>query len=953
MKLDNSLKSHIQQLQDAARQNRLVIFVGAGVSASAGVPAWRELVDMFKNELPEGMYDQNDILKSAQIYRELRGEVEYMKQVKRILKYGQSSCNQIHKAIMELNPCHIVTTNYDDLLEQSALQNNKQYYVVVKDSDLPANQGERMLVKMHGDFREGNIVLTENDYFDYSRNFPLIRSFLLSLFSTKVILFIGFSFDDINLKYILREVSSILESKKQRVYMLVDDEKPALAYLYFLKKGIQLVSIPSSLSRSVLQSQKIDCNVTGLSHEKSIALYQNLRLIKNFNPSENDIISSAVDFFKKHDNQIRFWGKYLKYVFPSKYRAGFSISQSNLCLPYYYNDWFKENVIDNTEVLKKKYVANIDFLLNKLQINRIMYVDGMSIFEKKRADIYEKEREKGTLNIIYSLAVSDIVDRVKELRKRPHNYTIDDLELPYILFKIGRYKESYDIYKKLSSEFWKRRKYIVYFISLYNIKALSGKLLDKEYKNRDIDLSSLIKEIDEINLHDILKELPLESSVKELMEKLVNGNMLMEDWIESAKLNDELYQQRENAEKGGSSINSNIIVLLDSFEQTFFFCNENYILNECFRYSQDTYKMMIKGILHSIMTPSDNEQVQTKLDKLVYRIIPLFIFMINPHELKKVLDLIVADRPIPAEDDFVKKLSFLIGNLVEDLKKNSEVDYIDSNIVSNYIKNIILLLNRIEKAPNIENIYQIIIHYWYNGMFIRFGSELNLLYTRQKPTPDEAIKILDCALHSSFIHQGYEIENYIANLSYEANKEGRYLEDIVDVKQLENIKDLGLKAAFLLALSDSVRKELIVQIQSEVDNLYDLCIIELRSNLQIINGELINKLKEKVKKENGKFLRTEEIACKILYELSLKDEYEDIKEATVELSKVNNCYRFISDPLNYNDFSNIKDTWLEYLSDNDLKKLIENEKIRQMAFKYSEECLWDTEFRDRLWQLLK
>ena len=53
MKLDNSLKSHIQQLQDAARQNRLVIFVGAGVSASAGVPAWRELVDMFNDKINE------------------------------------------------------------------------------------------------------------------------------------------------------------------------------------------------------------------------------------------------------------------------------------------------------------------------------------------------------------------------------------------------------------------------------------------------------------------------------------------------------------------------------------------------------------------------------------------------------------------------------------------------------------------------------------------------------------------------------------------------------------------------------------------------------------------------------------------------------------------------------------------------------------------------------------
>ena len=60
---------------------------------------------------------------------------------------------------MQLNPCHIITTNYDDLLEQSALRNNKQYYVVSKDAQLPANQGEKMLIKMHGDFNEGNIAL--------------------------------------------------------------------------------------------------------------------------------------------------------------------------------------------------------------------------------------------------------------------------------------------------------------------------------------------------------------------------------------------------------------------------------------------------------------------------------------------------------------------------------------------------------------------------------------------------------------------------------------------------------------------------------------------------------------------------------------------------------------------------------------------------------------------------
>ncbi len=157
--IDNTTKSHIIQLQDAAKQNRLVVFVGAGVSASAGVPAWNELIEKFKDELPDEMFDLGDVLKTAQAYKELRGDVEYLKEIKKILKHEQTSCNQIHDSIMQLNPCHIITTNYDDLLEQSALRNNKQYYVVSKDAQLPANQGEKMLIKMHGDFNEGNIAL--------------------------------------------------------------------------------------------------------------------------------------------------------------------------------------------------------------------------------------------------------------------------------------------------------------------------------------------------------------------------------------------------------------------------------------------------------------------------------------------------------------------------------------------------------------------------------------------------------------------------------------------------------------------------------------------------------------------------------------------------------------------------------------------------------------------------
>jgi NAD-dependent SIR2 family protein deacetylase len=66
--MNNDIISHIKQIQEAARQNRLVVFVGAGVSASAGVPLWNELINEMKKELPNDIIkDETDFLKIAQL----------------------------------------------------------------------------------------------------------------------------------------------------------------------------------------------------------------------------------------------------------------------------------------------------------------------------------------------------------------------------------------------------------------------------------------------------------------------------------------------------------------------------------------------------------------------------------------------------------------------------------------------------------------------------------------------------------------------------------------------------------------------------------------------------------------------------------------------------------------------------------------------------------------------
>lgn len=242
--MNNVQLSNILHIQEASKQDKLVIFVGAGVSTNSGVPMWGKLIESLKQDLPETLRQETDDLKVAQLYKDSRGYKEYMEKIKESLMCGKISPNPIHYAILDLKPCHIITTNYDDLIEQAIMQKYQQYYVVKRDTDLPYLQYQNTLIKMHGDFEADNIVLTENDYYNYSNNFPLIRSFVQSLFASKLILFIGFSFNDMNLKIILNDVGNILKENMQRVYFLTDKEVDFIQRTYYENKGINIVSLP-------------------------------------------------------------------------------------------------------------------------------------------------------------------------------------------------------------------------------------------------------------------------------------------------------------------------------------------------------------------------------------------------------------------------------------------------------------------------------------------------------------------------------------------------------------------------------------------------------------------------------------------------------------------------------------------------------------------------------------
>lgn len=164
------------------------------------MPSWAEAINEIKAHL--GIH-QGDFLKIPQYYYNERGKKEYTALMRKIFKYGKPlSTSTIHKKIMQFNVSTIITTNYDHLIEQAAEENAEIRQVISCDSDIPYKTANKELIKMHGDFEHDNFVLKEDDYLHYSSNFKLIENYIKSIIGSKVILFLGYSFSDPDVKQI-------------------------------------------------------------------------------------------------------------------------------------------------------------------------------------------------------------------------------------------------------------------------------------------------------------------------------------------------------------------------------------------------------------------------------------------------------------------------------------------------------------------------------------------------------------------------------------------------------------------------------------------------------------------------------------------------------------------------------------------------------------------------------
>lgn len=198
-------------LVDAIRTRQAILFVGAGVSRTLGLPSWSELVNEMARQLgydPDVFKSHGDYLELAEYYQLQKTSIGPLRSwMDRHWHQDEERVDQsrVHQAILDLNFSTIYTTNYDRWLEIAYQRRKHSYVKVANVGDFTkVNDGATQIIKLHGDFEDdSSLVLTETNYFERLAFESPLDLKLRADSIGKAILFVGYSLSDINIRYLL------------------------------------------------------------------------------------------------------------------------------------------------------------------------------------------------------------------------------------------------------------------------------------------------------------------------------------------------------------------------------------------------------------------------------------------------------------------------------------------------------------------------------------------------------------------------------------------------------------------------------------------------------------------------------------------------------------------------------------------------------------------------------
>lgn len=588
----NNYKETKRIINEAMNNDQLVLFVGAGASVDSGMPLWGTVIEKIAEKM-QLTDKQKDMLKIPQYYYNSRGKKEYTQLMREIFKYEDYLLpTELHKKILDFQTATIVTTNYDHLIERAAEKNGEFIRVISQDIDLPYKKSRRELIKMHGDFEHDNFVLKEDDFLNYSRNFKLIETYVKSLIGSKVVLFIGYSLNDPDVKHIISWVKDILKEDFQRAYLVLTNSEPNIIEKeYFNNLGVNLIY------GSELVEEK------DVTHTEQLIEVLDYLLIKE----QENRLEVLFEDLKPLEELNYVYGKYIANAFQ---KHGIICGEDNsIDLLYVREDSNSKPLFESILSVMEKGECKEEFDVEK--IKTIIHVCEKSRFSniiKKEGSKYIKKE----LNNVANGSIENLIFKFdydglyKMLEKNNSKLSSDNPDLymqqAFVCAFLNEYYKAYNYLKVAAQAFYARKSYAWYFIAEFNRKYV-GKLAASSLLGYDLSVEEqkmLELEVKAIDLDKVLNSIPNNSNepilfMQELKNFTIAYTLFYNVYADSLKANEQALTTYSLF--AGTAAYESLRTKIKDFDR---YETSNYIILDRFTENKSIYDLYIRTILSSI-----------------------------------------------------------------------------------------------------------------------------------------------------------------------------------------------------------------------------------------------------------------------------------------------------------------------------------------------------------------
>lgn len=220
----------LSHLQDClASPQKPLALVGAGSSKRVGYPTWQEFLEIMHKEAISEKPEQktsldivasgSDALWMADEYQQSLSPGRFEQLIRDTFGPYNAKCDDFHRALVMLPFHHILTTNYDTVLESAHISVHKEAPQLVDLNnrsdvsefieDLSNSFCARRYIPLHGRYNSpSQVVLGEKSYQKRYVTDPLYQSLMSNLVQSHRIVFIGLSLQDLDLLGLFRNAQA-------------------------------------------------------------------------------------------------------------------------------------------------------------------------------------------------------------------------------------------------------------------------------------------------------------------------------------------------------------------------------------------------------------------------------------------------------------------------------------------------------------------------------------------------------------------------------------------------------------------------------------------------------------------------------------------------------------------------------------------------------------------------